>query len=127
MRQQIEAQTTLENTDEAIDTLKVCLLLISCNSNPFQKCLRVLGLTNRIHELIEKKKSYAALRALDGIPFAYNSILKELQNVHLNEIIQFDFAEVIRQVAFPLYPSILMLSVNTCDTTSYCKTPSWQT
>jgi hypothetical protein len=27
----------------------------------------------------------------------------ELQNVHLNEIIQFDFAEVIRQVA-PLNP-----------------------
>jgi len=27
MRQQIEAQTTLENIDEAIDTLKVCLLI----------------------------------------------------------------------------------------------------
>jgi hypothetical protein len=40
-----------------------------------QKCLRVLGLANRIHELIEKKKSYAALRALDGIPFVYNAIL----------------------------------------------------
>ena len=26
----------------------------------------MLGLANRIHELIEKKKSYAALRALDG-------------------------------------------------------------
>jgi hypothetical protein len=26
----------------------------------------VLGLSNRIHELIEKKRSYAALRALDG-------------------------------------------------------------
>ena len=26
MRQQIEAQTTLENIDEAIDTLNVCLL-----------------------------------------------------------------------------------------------------
>jgi exocyst complex component 6 len=31
-----------------------------------QKCLRVLGLANRIHELIERRKNYAALRALDG-------------------------------------------------------------
>jgi hypothetical protein len=39
-----------------------------------QKCLRVLGLANRIHELIEKKKSYAALRALDGTSLVYNTV-----------------------------------------------------
>ena len=66
MRKQIETQTTLENIDEAIDTLKVYLREIF-SSDYGKKCLCVLGLANRIHELIEKKKSYAALRALDGI------------------------------------------------------------
>jgi hypothetical protein len=38
-----------------------------------QKCLRVLGLANRIHELIERRKSYAALRALDGTYLWYTT------------------------------------------------------
>ena len=38
-----------------------------------QKCLRVLGLANRIHELIERRKSYAALRALDGTCLWYTT------------------------------------------------------
>jgi len=85
MREHLQSQTTIQNIDEAIETL--------------QKCLRVLGLSNRIHELIQRKKGYAALRALD-----------ELQNVHLNEIIQFDFAEVIRQ-SIPATRQLLQDSV----------------
>ena len=42
-----------------------------------------------------------------------NSI--ELQNVHLNEITQFDFAEVIRQVSVGIYSESDLL-VNPCDT-----------
>jgi len=69
MRQQIETKTTLENIDEAIDTLKVYLPKTSLGqqTNLGKKCVRVLGLANRINELIEKRKNYAALRALDGI------------------------------------------------------------
>jgi len=67
MREQIEGQTTLENIDEAIDTLNVQTRM--CPTDFVQKCLRVLGLANRVNELIEKRKSYAALRALDGTPF----------------------------------------------------------
>src|ERR1700727_2384272 len=90
MRQQVESRTTLDNIDEAIETLKVYILVLRCLRE--QKCLSVLGLSNRIHELIEKKKSYAALRALDGTPFISRSNQVELQTVHLNEITQFDFA-----------------------------------
>ena len=48
-------------------------------------CLEVLRLANSVHELLEKKGHYAALRTLD-----------ELQNVHLKEITQYKLAEVIQ-------------------------------
>jgi exocyst complex component 6 len=49
-------------------------------------CLEVLQLANRVHELIQAKKHYAALRTLD-----------ELQNVHLRDIMQYGIADMIQK------------------------------
>jgi exocyst complex component 6 len=50
-----------------------------------QDCLEVLRLANQVHELLARKKHYAALRALD-----------ELENVHLKEITQYKIAKMIQ-------------------------------
>ncbi|KAG5438710.1 hypothetical protein PCANB_002430 [Pneumocystis canis] len=50
-----------------------------------QMCLKVLRLTNKIHEWIENKEFYRALRSLD-----------ELQMVHLKDILHLRFAQNIR-------------------------------
>lgn len=47
-------------------------------------CLDVLRLANQVHDLLAKKKHFAALRALD-----------ELRNVHLREIGRYQIAEMI--------------------------------
>lgn len=47
-------------------------------------CLDVLRLANQVHDLLGKKRHYAALRALD-----------ELRNVHLREVSRYKIAELI--------------------------------
>lgn len=61
-----------QNIDEATQSLGLCL--------------EVLGLANRVSDLLKAKKHYSALRTLD-----------ELQNVHLKEVVQYDVADMIQQ------------------------------
>lgn len=49
-------------------------------------CLEVLRLANQVHDLLNRKSHYSALRALD-----------ELQNVHLPEITQYNIAGLIQR------------------------------
>jgi len=49
-------------------------------------CLEVLRLANQVHDLLAKKRHYAALRALD-----------ELRNVHLREVSRYKIAEMIEK------------------------------
>lgn len=51
-----------------------------------QDCLEVLRLANQVQELLDKKKYYAALRALD-----------ELQTIHLQSVTQYQLSEIIQQ------------------------------
>ena len=67
----VDSRDVRQNIDEATQALRLCL--------------EVLGLANRVEELLRNKKHYAALRTLD-----------ELQNVHLKEVVQFDVAELIQ-------------------------------
>ncbi|CCX31529.1 exocyst complex subunit Sec15-like-domain-containing protein [Pyronema domesticum] len=67
----VDSRDVRQNIDEATQALRLCL--------------EVLGLANRVEELLRNKKHYAALRTLD-----------ELQNVHLKEVVQFDVAEMIQ-------------------------------
>jgi exocyst complex component 6 len=60
-----------QNIDEATQALR--------------SCLEVLGLANRVGELLRQKKHYPALRTLD-----------ELQNVHLKEVATYDVADTIQ-------------------------------
>ena len=55
-------------------------------SHALQDCLEVLRLANQVQELLEKKKYYAALRALD-----------ELQSVHLRNVGQYKLSDLIQQ------------------------------
>ena len=58
----------------------------------------MLGLANRIHELIEKKKSYAALRALDGSSMQ-NTVLIKNDLILLNQkMIKFIFISELKNV-----------------------------
>ena len=67
----VDSRDVRQNIDEATQALRLCL--------------EVLGLANRVEELLKNKKHYAALRTLD-----------ELRNVHLKEVVQFDVAEMIQ-------------------------------
>lgn len=67
----VDSRDVRQNIDEATQALRLCL--------------EVLGLANRVEELLRAKKHYAALRTLD-----------ELQNVHLKEVVQFDVADMIQ-------------------------------
>uniref|UniRef100_A0A060T420 Exocyst complex component SEC15 n=1 Tax=Blastobotrys adeninivorans TaxID=409370 RepID=A0A060T420_BLAAD len=49
-------------------------------------CLQVLNLTNNVHELLQEKRKFAALKSLD-----------DLQNVHLKEVASFGFAQLINK------------------------------
>ncbi|KAL9613747.1 MAG: hypothetical protein Q9167_001761 [Letrouitia subvulpina] len=49
-------------------------------------CLEVLRLANRVHDLLERKSHYSALRVLD-----------ELQNLHLKGVIRYKIADVIQK------------------------------
>ena len=55
-------------------------------SRALDDCLEVLRSANQVHDLLAKKRHYAALRALD-----------ELQNTHLREIVQYKIAEIVQQ------------------------------
>lgn len=68
----VESRGVRQNIDEAKHALS--------------DCLEVLRLANQVEELLNEKKYYAALRALD-----------ELQNVHLQAVTQFKLSEIIQR------------------------------
>ena len=68
----VESRGVRQNIDEA--------------SHALQECLEVLRLANQVQELLEKKKYYAALRALD-----------ELQSVHLRNVGQYQLSDLIQR------------------------------
>jgi len=68
----VDSRDVRQNIDEATQALRLCL--------------EVLGLANRVGDLLKQKKHYAALRTLD-----------ELQNVHLKEVMQYDVADMIQK------------------------------
>ncbi|CCJ28817.1 unnamed protein product [Pneumocystis jirovecii] len=59
--------------------------IINETSDTIRTCLKVLRLVNKIHEWIENREFYRALRSLE-----------ELQTVHLKDVLQFRFAQNIR-------------------------------
>lgn len=68
----VDSRDVRQNIDEATRALRLCL--------------EVLGLANRVGDLLRAKKHYAALRTLD-----------EIQNVHLQEVAQFDIAGLVQK------------------------------
>jgi exocyst complex component 6 len=68
----VDSRSIRENIDEA--------------TNALNACLEVLRLANQVHELLARKRHYAALRALD-----------ELRTVHLREISRYKLAEMIEK------------------------------
>lgn len=68
----VDSRGVRQNIDDATQALK--------------DCLEVLRLANQVHDLLQKKNHYAALRALD-----------ELQNVHLREVTRYKIAEMIER------------------------------
>jgi hypothetical protein len=68
----VDSRSVRQNIDEAAEAL--------------DSCLEVLRLANQVHELLARKRHYAALRALD-----------ELRNVHLREISRYKLAEMIEK------------------------------
>ena len=68
----VDSRGVRQNIDEATQALR--------------DCLEVLRLANQVHDLLNKKSHYSALRALD-----------ELQNIHLKEITQYKIAEMIQK------------------------------
>lgn len=71
-RNLVQSRSVRQNIDDAAEAL--------------DSCLEVLRLANQVHELLAKKRHYAALRALD-----------ELRNVHLREISRYKLAEMIEK------------------------------
>ncbi|KAH0034054.1 exocyst complex subunit Sec15-like protein, partial [Aureobasidium melanogenum] len=63
----VDSRGVRQNIDDATQALK--------------DCLEVLRLANQVHDLLQEKNRYAALRALD-----------ELQNVHLREVTRYMIA-----------------------------------
>jgi hypothetical protein len=68
----VNSRSVRQNIDEGAEAL--------------DSCLEVLRLANQVHELLAKKRHYAALRALD-----------ELRNVHLRDISRYKLADMIEQ------------------------------
>ncbi|QDS70544.1 hypothetical protein FKW77_010392 [Venturia effusa] len=66
----VDSRSVRQNIDETTEALNACL--------------DVLRLANQVHDLLGKKRHYAALRALD-----------ELRNVHLREVSRYKIAELI--------------------------------
>jgi hypothetical protein len=76
LAQQKKALVDSRSVRENIDDANVAL----------DACLNVLKLANQVHELLSRKRHYAALRALD-----------ELRNVHLREIARYKLADTIEK------------------------------
>ena len=70
-------------------------------SQALNDCLEVLRSANQVHDLLAKKKHYAALRGLD-----------ELQNTHLREIVQYKIAEIV-QMSVPVTKKLIADAVMT--------------
>lgn len=68
----VDSRSVRQNIDETTSALNACL--------------EVLRLANQVHDLLAKKRHYAALRALD-----------ELRNVHLREVSRYKIAEMIEK------------------------------
>lgn len=68
----VDSRGVRQNIDDATQALK--------------DCLEVLRLANQVHDLLQEKNRYAALRALD-----------ELQNVHLREVTRYMIAGMIER------------------------------
>jgi exocyst complex component 6 len=68
----VDSRSVRQNVDEVRDAMN--------------SCLDVLRLANQVHDLLQKKNHYAALRALD-----------ELRNVHLREVKRYNIAEMIEK------------------------------
>ena len=68
----VDSRSVRQNIDETAAALNACL--------------EVLRLANQVHDLLAKKRHYAALRALD-----------ELRNVHLREVNRYKIAEMIEK------------------------------
>jgi len=68
----VDSRSVRQNIDETAAALNACL--------------EVLRLANQVHDLLAKKRHYAALRALD-----------ELRNVHLREVSRYKIAEMIEK------------------------------
>lgn len=66
----LEAKTVRLNVDNAIEAVTACL--------------QVLDVTNKVYELIRERRRFAALKSLD-----------ELQKIHLKEVRNFGFAQMI--------------------------------
>lgn len=75
-RKFLEAKTTRLNVDNAIEAVTACL--------------QVLDVTNKVYELIRERRRFAALKSLD-----------ELQNIHLKEVRNFGFAQMISMSYLP--------------------------
>lgn len=74
----LEAKTVRVNVDNAIEAVTACL--------------QVLDVTNKVYELIRERRRFAALKSLD-----------ELQNIHLKEVRNFGFAQMISMFSYHVY------------------------
>lgn len=70
----VDSRSVRQNIDEAAEAL--------------DSCLEVLSLANQVHELLAKKKHYAALKALD-----------ELRTIHLRDISRYRLSDMIDKSA----------------------------
>ncbi|KAK9377909.1 exocyst complex subunit Sec15-like-domain-containing protein [Lipomyces chichibuensis] len=68
----LDSQGARKNIDDATSALR--------------QCLKVINMTNKIHEMIEQKKYFGALKSLD-----------DLEQNHIQEVAQFEFAQMIRK------------------------------
>lgn len=87
LNQSIQASTEkLANQKKALVDSRSVRQNIDETTNALNACLEVLRLANQVHDLLAKKRHYAALRALD-----------ELRNVHLREVSRYKIAEMIEK------------------------------
>ncbi|KAF2434753.1 exocyst complex subunit Sec15-like protein [Tothia fuscella] len=87
LNQSIQTSTEkLANQKKALVDSRSVRQNIDETTTALNACLDVLRLSNQVHELLAKKRHYAALRALD-----------ELRDVHLKEVGRYKIAEMIEK------------------------------
>ena len=87
LNQEIQASTeTLVEQKKALVESRGVRQNIDEAQHALNDCLEVLKLTNQVEDLLNQKKYYAALRALD-----------ELQNVHLSAVTQYKLSDIIQK------------------------------